>query len=132
VSARPGGLQECPACHRPTRPQGSDVAEYPGSTVRMARDLCARCYALDRRGVDPYAAVEERAKAEATRVSGDNQSWLKIGSPVQLVRWVRTRDGDVARLVEGEDRGRTPKEWSVKVLGEVVQYDRADWEVTTP
>jgi hypothetical protein len=132
VSARSGGLQECPACHRPTRPQGSDAGEYPGSTVRMARDLCARCYGLDRRGVDPFVAVVERAKAEATRVSGDNQSWLSIGSPVQLVRWVRTRDGDVARLVEGEYRGRTPKEWSVAVLGEVVQYDRAEWEVTTP
>jgi hypothetical protein len=132
VSERSGGLGACVACHRPTRPQGSPPEAYPGATVRMARDLCARCYGLDRRGVDPFEAAKERAAADAGRVSRDNRAWLKIGSPIQLVRWIRTAQGDVARLVDGKYRGCTPQVWRVSVLGEVVDYDRAVWEVTVP
>ena len=132
MTVRAGGVEDCRACLRPTRPQGSGASDFPGTTLRMAKGLCSRCYALDRRGVDPFAVPLPQAKPEAAQPAGENRAWLKIGTPVQLVRWVRTADGDVARLVEGEYRGCTPQVWRVSVLGKVGEYAREAWEVTTP
>ena len=122
----------CDACDRPMRPKRTELTEFPDTVRRAAHGLCEACYDRWRRGGDPYEAALQRIVQAGERTPRDNRSWLKIGSPIQLIRWTRTPDGHVPELVDGKYQGCTDDVWRVSTLRDVVEYDRTVWEVTVP
>ena len=136
----------CADCARVCRPRRTLIERYPNTVQGFALSLCVGCYDRKRRGLPAVGpghydrgtdfeaprGAHDPAADEGQHSAASNFSAFARGMRVDLVRWVRTPDGDAARVVSGVYVGRTATAWHVAVLGEVVEYDRTVWEVTVP
>lgn len=103
----------CPECGAQLRYWNETATDRPG-TVRAAGGRCASCYARERR------------RAQGTRP----RPVVKItttGKCIELVRFVRTRDGIRHDLITGTLIRPTITHWVVAVDNELLELPRNEW-----
>jgi hypothetical protein len=95
------------------RPAGTTVVDYPMTISYGRAGSCTTC-----------TARVDRGTATPT-----NQSHLRGGALIELVRWHPTRDGWAYDHVRGLYRGRDNSNYRVIVNGIETLLPRGEWEV---